>query len=1487
LAKRLPHLLVLFLFLLSSVSLYSSVTIHQTATAKSQDWNWLSWWSTDLPPEVDLTVNFAPVPQGDSVGIVMQIIALSTSQYSSCTDNFGQLWGPFVDGHPYVSGQLGVAWVRPEPGAQVAGMTSVTCHFYLYTTGLDSGALGGAMIEFFDVAGSSDPSFTSWNSSLATTCTANIPPNSFAIVFGALNLSNGTYSSDPGVPVGFVSTADLKLDTQLAVQNNTAETWIDPPYYAHGFHSVADFYGSVGSSGKVVTLAAPNIDTVQAGTYPADPPISTPAEFGYCTGLIYQESFADADLGICDQCEATAGEPINLANGNTWIQHQDYNLPGLGGGISLARTWNSLWTTSQPFQTGGMFGDSWQSTYEEHIQVLDTEAKYWRADGKAWTFSYGSGYTLVSPANERASLVFNTTTTQWTLTFLDGSKKIFNNLGYLIAVIDRNGNQTTVAHDGQNRITSIADAASRSVTFTYGNASFPLVATSAQDAVGVIATYSYDSTGHLTRVTYPDTSQINYNYDTNGLITSATDNDGKVLEAHSYTGRQGVSSSRANAVDSLSVSYSGAQATLTDSGGNTTSYSTTPIGGRNFISGIAGSGCDSCGGRGNWSYTYDAQGNRSTATDPLGHLTHYYYDSNAMLTQKTSQVDASGTTQSWGYTYNGLGEVLTAIDPLGNTTTNTYDTHGNLLTTTTPSPGGKTKGSLTSFAYDAKGELTKITDPLNNITTIAYYPTGLIKSITDSQSKVTQFQYDARGNRTAVIDANNQQTSYTYDAMNRVTNVAYPTTPATSTQIAYDFPRGRRSSVTDPNGKVTQYQYDDADRLVSVTDPNNGLTQYGYDNENNLTSITDASGHQTGFQYDQNGNVLQTTFPSGLVETYTYDANNNLSTKTDRNGHTVTYGYDFLNRLTSKQYPDSTSIAYTYDLADRITRIVDPTGTYGFTYDNMGRLTQSSTNYAFLPSKTFNVGYGYDAGSNRTSMTDPQNASTSYVYDTLNRLSSLTYPSRNSYSFGYDALGRRTSLTRPNSVATSYQYDTVSNLLSVTHAKSGATLDGAAYTYDNAGNRLTRTDKRTGVASSFSYDSLYELTQVIQGSTTTETYSYDAVGNRLSSLGLSPYSYNTSNQLTAKPGATYTYDNNGNTLTRADSTGTTTYNWDFESRLSSVVLPGSGGTVTFKYDPLGRRVQKVGATGATNYVYDGFNILEEVDISGNILARYVQGPYIDGPLAETRAGSTSYYEADGLGSITSLSNSSGALSNSYSYDAYGRATAMSGSVTNSLRFTGREYDTETGLYYYRARYFDPSVGRFLTEDRSKLEPNLSFYTYVGNSSENFIDPSGFEKQRYEPAGVVSGNHSLIEPFLDGFNAAMNVLKGNKKCRDFFGCQGEDTLLATHYRILPMGGSAGAATNAKDDVFINAHGAMFQNTATVVLGNNRVTGALTFASVSDLQAFIVLHELGHQLSDITHFVRDADPNDPDAAEKNLKNSLLLIQHCFGDARRRTR
>ena len=232
-------------------------------------------------------------------------------------------------------------------------------------------------------------------------------------------------------------------------------------------------------------------------------------------------------------------------------------------------------------------------------------------------------------------------------------------------------------------------------------------------------------------------------------------------------------------------------------------------------------------------------------------------------------------------------------------------------------------------------------------------------------------------------------------------------------------------------------------------------------------------------------------------------------------------------------------------------------------------------------------------------------------------------------------------------------------------------------------------------------------------------------------MGVSPYVYNLSNELTSKPGTAYTYDNNGNLLSKDDAGGTTSYVWDPENRLTSVTLPGSGETVSFQYDPFGRRIYKSSPYGTTIFVYDGINVIEEVSADGSLVALYTHGLNMDEPLAMLRGNTMRYYLADGLGSVTSLTDAKGNLTSTYQYDSFGNLTASTGSIFNPFRYTGREFDTETGLYFYRARYYDPSIGRFISEDPIRFRGGINFYCYVKNNPINWIDPFGLCRKKGE------------------------------------------------------------------------------------------------------------------------------------------------------------
>jgi len=243
-------------------------------------------------------------------------------------------------------------------------------------------------------------------------------------------------------------------------------------------------------------------------------------------------------------------------------------------------------------------------------------------------------------------------------------------------------------------------------------------------------------------------------------------------------------------------------------------------------------------------------------------------------------------------------------------------------------------------------------------------------------------------------------------------------------------------------------------------------------------------------------------------------------------------------------------------------------------------------------------------------------------------------------------------------------------------------------------------------------------------------------------------------------------DANGNTL--SDPSGKQ-YTWDFENRLVQAIVPGTnGGTTTFRYDPFGRRIQKSGPLGTTNYLYDAHNLLEEVDSNGNVLAKHTQGSHVDEPLSELRSATIGYYEQDGLGSSTSLSNSAGALANTYTYDSFGKLIASTGTFTNFLQYTSREFDSESGLYSYRARYFDPSTGRFISEDPIGLGGGLNFYQYVRNNPILLNDPLGL---RWTNTGVPAppNTNTIVCNGLGGINVQIGINQDQQALHCLYTC----------------------------------------------------------------------------------------------------------------------
>lgn len=275
---------------------------------------------------------------------------------------------------------------------------------------------------------------------------------------------------------------------------------------------------------------------------------------------------ACAPAPYCPKCN-TASHPIDLATGDTYITETDVRIPGLGGGLILARTWNSI--AFGAISVFGMFGANWTSSFEETVYAgSDNYMHYARGDGSIWSLGFSGyqnstgnpEYAVTGPGNEAVTLIqaLAQTPPLWMLNFQNGEQRVFDGIsGRLLSITDRNGNSTQLSYDASFRIVTVTDPASRHLYFSYGNPSSFLV-TSVTSDFGVSLSYTYDSMGRLTQYTKPDNTTVSFQYnDPNpSLITAVLDSNGKILESHTYNScGQGASGSRAGGVEAVTVSY--------------------------------------------------------------------------------------------------------------------------------------------------------------------------------------------------------------------------------------------------------------------------------------------------------------------------------------------------------------------------------------------------------------------------------------------------------------------------------------------------------------------------------------------------------------------------------------------------------------------------------------------------------------------------------------------------------------------------------------------------------------------------------------------------------------------------------------------------------------------------------------------------------------------------------------------------------------------
>lgn len=900
--------------------------------------------------------------------------------------------------------------------------------------------------------------------------------------------------------------------------------------------------------------------------------------------------------------------------------------------------------------------------------------------GKGWGLS--TGYDVGTDTWDYPDgAIFYDSTGQYYRFALNGSSYVsppginatFVNAGGGIYTLTYHASGETLTFNSGGWLTKDADRNGNAITFLY-DANGAL--SSITDTEGRVTTFSYNATGScgatasgvITTITDSASRTYNFTYDfTKCLLLSYADPQNGSTKPISF------------AYDSSIGPNVNLIKTVTDNKGNVTNYT------------YFGASATDAGWIDTVSRVYDAQGDTYTTTFVDGILPQnlsyagnqavydahnnqwlYTFDANNLLTQKR---DPLGHTRSLAYDSNY--DLTRATDALGNPTNFTYDGNFNLTNTQFPPTGsGQTPASV-KFSYQAPGQTylpSSTTDAFGNCGAIAYDPSGNLTYTYSGQTSPC----DGHTGGTSVCDAYNDNPSGTCGATSTVTCPG-----AKHLELCWE---------QDGDGHRTTFGYDTNGNLVSVTPPSPmGQIQITVDSLSRTTSIRDGNGQLTTFGYDQQDRVVQILYSGAATcssyttcTTFSWDADGNPSSRMDVTG-TTTFAYDELNRMVTKSLPDATTncsgqsgITTTYDGADNLTQYCDTGGT---------------------------VTFGYDAANRNISVAEPGGSCSGTVslcttlgYDSDNRLTSLTFPGGATETISYDNAGNKTSVIGKDSqarVLTSFSY---------TYTQGSQDV--------NVRLSMAESDPQANLTTSYTYDNLGRLTQA-RNSQTTLTYGYDAAGNRTSGPG-GASTFNGANEITASPGvSSYSFDLDGN-LTGSAAGGSLAYNGKNQTtatnwggfNVTGMAYAGSGqaertaaGSNSYASSSLGLSISK--ASGSSTYFL--------LDAGGGLLGE------------RTPDGNHWYYLTDALGSIAAVISGSGStIGDTYLYDAYGKQTHISGSVSNPWGYAGGFTDP-TGLVLFGERYYDPGLGRF-----TQIEPGawLPDFTYAADNPVNFADPSG-------------------------------------------------------------------------------------------------------------------------------------------------------------------
>ena len=979
-------------------------------------------------------------------------------------------------------------------------------------------------------------------------------------------------------------------------------------------------------------------------------------------------------------------------------------------------------------QTTDPLGQTQRWTYDSNGNVLSATDQ----NGRTTTYTYdafGDRASMTDPLGNVATYQYDGDGNRIQMTDPDGNTTSYQYDGYnrLIKTTDALGHTSTTVYDGVGRTTSMTDQDGHVTTYGYDVRGRLATMT---DALGGTTTTTYDADDNRLSLTDANGHTTMYQYDTRNRLIKETDALGGVTS--STYDPVGNRLSRTDA-DGHTTTYTydalNRMATTTDALGGVTTYDYSMPGGPPCCSPTPGSSLV------------------TRRQDADGNITYYHYDElnrRVQVVRKNSDTNdvINPTDAVTRYTYDPAGNVITVTDPVSNATTYTFDADNRVISSINAA------GDTIVTAYDRDGNPVRVTMPDGNTVSNTYDALNRVVTVTDEIGLVSTTTYDPVGNMTSATDGLGSTTSYAYDALNRQTGLTDPLGLTSTT--AYDAV-GNMISTTDRDGHTTTYHYDALNRRTDAIDAMSDTTVTAYDPVGNITSVTDADGNTMSYTYDALNRRITEVYPDTPPNTRTnvYDAVGNLISRIDQQGQVTAYSYNPLYFMTNRVYtPSGSNDQFTYDLDGRVITAVRGGWVDTFTYDGANRLTTTVQNGRTLT-------YTYNIPGRVQTNTQPSGRVLNYTYNARWRPLTLSDTTTNPpiVSYTYDDVNRVITRTNRNGTTTTYTYNANDWITSLEHSNSAGLIAGFTYAYDNEGKKLDEKKlDNLGDSEAYAYDKANRLTNydvgilsgvMVPSPVTAKAYNLDPVGNWksvVSNLVTETRTYNAANELTGINGGVLTYDHNGNLTNNTNYA----YFYDEENRLTQVQrLSDSAIVGRYIYDALGRRVETIadasGSPTTNYYYYDNQQIIEEQNGVATT-ATYTYGRYIDDVLTMDRGGQTYYYHANSMCSVHALSDSTGNVVERYAYDVYGRVSVLGAiyspaplnawgtphsAVGNAFLFTGREFDEESGLYYFRARAYDSYEGRFIQRD--PLGPVDSENLYVAVFVPNHVDPSGRQR----------------------------------------------------------------------------------------------------------------------------------------------------------------